>query len=311
MQQTPNMNHQVNDPSLEWNHQRSILRSISDAWKLFAIHIKAEVKYLLPVALTASMAYAFCIEQFRMYAMDHLVPAHHLMQMSASDLSAYALMPDPVQAVLMLLGTVLAVVLAFFVNGRSFGLLSHYAHTSQFPTLTHHSPFLNVTDRRFAHRLFSISIFWFLLLVVAACILGALAWKVNRWCLAAALPLLIWAMPATVASTTYHVFYAYNYKESLRQAICKRWGGFFTILLITSLPMLLARYVALLPLNAYIQASYAIADTWLMGDQPTYPSALPFLFFVLNTLGFTFYALASLFPIYAFTLYANPVKEKF
>lgn len=290
--------------SEEWNKDRSIVRCIKDAWLIFSLHFKQQMKFYLPVLVLAGMLAAFFMEMVRMYAMDCAIPAYRLHELGAVDLAYAKLVPSWPLAVFGILSGVLTIVACYWAGGRAFSMLRSYAREGAFPEMKGRA-FFSADDRKMAARIVSVDSSFVLFLLSGSAIIAGLAIGVHRWFGLLGIPFALYLFIALCGARLLYAFNGCGFKESLRMALMKRWGGFFTIVLLTGIPLALVHWICHLPAGIYLTASYATAETLLMGDVPVVPSSLNVFFFVMDAVGLMVGMVADLFALYALALYVR------
>ena len=213
---------------------------------------------------------------------------------------------------------VLTVVTNYWADGRLIGLLRRYASTGSFLT---EKPLAMLTsaDRTLSRRLLlaDLSLAGIALAVTGIIVLAA--WLTSWWVVPVALcPVFIYLLPVFVSLRTAYAFSGRTLRACLKECLWRRWGGYFVLQLVGGIPVAIVKTVPRVTMSICATASYAIAETVLMGDTPVVPAGLPVLFFVLYALAFTASLVVNVYGVIALALYSqnaqlvnNNAKEGF
>lgn len=281
-----------------WTKERSLKASVKDAWFLFALHLKKEFRAFAPFVLLVAMLGAFFAEMCRQYVANAYLPMIRMAQAGADDSVLGQMLLGNVWLMVGGLVSALLLVLAmYWYYGRVFRFLKASASGRGMDDVVKH-PVLKYEDRRLARRMFSVDLASALLNVVVSMVVGALALHWS-WVSLVTIPFAIYYTVAVRAVRHEYVFEGKAYGASLKLGYGKEWGKAFILDVVCMWPVLAVRLVALLPLAVGLYATLMATDSWLMGDGAQMPGILPFLFFVLNTLGFAVCLVSGLFMVYA------------
>ena len=291
-----------------WTRERSLKASVKDAWYLFALHLKKEFRALAPFVLLVAMLGAFFAEMCRMYVADVFLPMIRMAQAGADDdVLGQVLLGGVWQMAGGLVSALLLVLALYWYYGRVFRFLKASASGRGMEDVVKH-PVLKREDRRLAWRMFSVDLASALLNVVVSMAVGALALHWS-WMSLVTVPFAVYYTVAVRAARHEYVFEEKTYGASLKLGYGKEWGRAFILDVVCMWPVLAVRMVALLPLAVGFYATLMATDSWLMGDGIQMPGALPFLFFVLNTLGFAVCLVSGVFMVYARSMRLHRVVD--
>lgn len=285
-----------------FNKERGLKGSISAAWYMFSLYISKELRQVWPLLVLVGFSGAFVVEALRGYVMNHALPALRLWQSGEGrDVARYLLVPDLVYAMVGVVVLVVLLIGAYWLKGRCANfLLSFRSGRAWMPTAQNR--LCSKADRAMASRLFFVQLPVYVLTVLLTGLIAWLASKYSWWILLAWVPVWCYAFCGVHAAGIYRVVYELPYGESLLMAFAKHWGRAFSALLLCAIPTYLVRILLLLPVVIYLLASFAVADSQLIGDDSFIPMWVEITCFVVNAVALAFYAFASLFSTYALTL---------
>lgn len=285
-----------------FNKERGLKGSIAAAWYMFSLYINKELRQVWPLLALIGLSGAFVVEVLRGYVMNHALPAFRLWQSGQGrDVAHFLLVPDFVYAAV---GVVVLVVLllgAYWLKGRCANFLVSFRHGKAWMP-TAQNRLCSKDDRAMALRLFLVQLPVY---VLTALLTGLIAWvasKYSWWILLAWVPVWCYAFCGVRAAGVYRVVYGLSYGKSLFNGFVKHWGRAFSALLLCAIPTYFVRLLLLLPVAIYLLASFAVADSQLIGDDSFIPMWVEISCFIVNAVALAFYAFASWFSTYALTL---------
>lgn len=291
-----------------WVKERSLKASVKDAWFLFALHLKKEFRAFAPFVVLVAMLAAFFSEMCRQFVADFFLPMIRMAQAGADDDMLWQQMQGSAWLMAGGLMSVLMLTLAmYWYYGRVFRFLKASASGVGVDDVVKHQV-LTREDRRLAWHMFSVDLASALLSVLVSMVVGVLALRWS-WVYMLTIPFAAYYTVAARAARHEYVFEEKPYGESLKLAYGKEWGRSFVLDVVCMWPVLAVRLVALLPLLVGFHVTIMASDSWLMGDGLQMPAVLPFLFFVLNTLGFAVCLVSGLFMVYARSMRLHQVKD--
>ncbi len=252
---------------------------------------------------------AFVVETLRGYVMDHALPALRLWQSGQGrDVAKYLLVPDLVEAVIFVVVFIVSLLGLYWLKGRTAAfLLSYSKGKAWMPTAENR--LCAKEDRTLALRLFWLQLPLYIITFALSALVVWLASRYSWWLMLVLVPLLCYAACGKWAASAYRVVYGLSYGDSLLSGYAKHWGKAFSALLLCAIPTCFVRLLLLLPVAIYILASFAAADSKLIGDEVYLPQWVEVTCFFVNAVALAFYAFSSLFSSYALTLRLNTLRK--
>lgn len=287
--------------------ERSIKGYIADAWKIIALNWKKLLLAILPFLLIAGIADALFFEFTLRYICKQALPAYLFMN-SGGDAKVAQWMTTPN------IGNTIYITLSFifFIIGhlcliaKLFAIIRYYANNDQMTTklpLT-----LERIDYKSIKRVF-LSYFCFTLVFILISIpflLLGLKWKP---CTLIFIPLLLIYSYTTCNLFTikWGLFFT-TLKQSLNYAFKHALGHPFILLLLTSIPIAFIITVCCLPQITYGMSNISAYKSAYMGDKIERSALLTILFFIINTISFSFVALAKSYTTWCLALKAEQMN---
>lgn len=288
-----------------FNKERGLKGCISAAWHMFSLYINKELRQFWPLLALVGLSSAFVVETLRGYVMNHALPALRLWQSGQGrDVAKYLLVPDLVEAVIFVVVFIVSLLGLYWLKGRTAAfLLSYSKGKAWMPTAENR--LCAKEDRTLALRLFWLQLPVYIITFALSALVVWLASRYSWWLMLVLVPLLCYAACGKWAASAYRVVYGLSYGDSLFSGYAKHWGKAFSALLLCAIPTCFVRLLLLLPVAIYILASFAAADSKLIGDEIYLPRWVEVTCFFVNAVALAFYAFSSLFSSYALTLRLN------
>ncbi len=285
-----------------FNKERGLKGSISAAWYMFSLYINKESRQTWPLLTLVGLSGAFVVETLRRYVMNHALPSLRLWQSGQGrDVAQYLLVPHWADAAVGVVVLCIFLLALYWLKGRCAGfLLSYRKGRAWMPTAQNR--FCSKEDRALALQLFLVQLPVYALTAVLTLLVGWLASHYSWWILLAWAPLWCYAGCGLWATGVYRAVYGLSYSESLLAGFFRHWGRAFGALLLCAIPTCFVRLLLLLPVLIYVLASFAAADSRLIGDESFIPVWVELTCFVVNAVALAVAAFASWFSAYALTL---------
>lgn len=270
--------------TIELIKSRSIKASIKDAWYIFALNWKKYLKLTLLPVVPAALSGAFVIELCVQYICRHLLPAYRLHQAeAASDWVHLILVPSMTDLLLFLFSLLFFVFFLSYHRAKQLGIIDRYAVDSQFADRGTVS-FVG-RERVFAFKCLAVSLGASVLFLLFSALIVAAA---VRWQIRLLYLLPLWALYVWTTHNVTMLQYTLRGDKlwpSLRRGLKQGMGYPLIVQGLTAVPMSLLLVVFCSPALVYLLSAMAAEDARLVGDTPVVPGFVPFLFFVLHTVG--------------------------
>ncbi len=285
-----------------FNKERGLKGSIAAAWYMFSLYIMKELRQVWPLLAFVGLSGAFVVESLRGYVMNHALPALRLWQSGQGrDVAHYFLVPDWMDAVAGIVVLIVLLMGLYWLKGRCANFLLSFRHGRAWMPMSQNR-LCSKDDRVLALRLFFVQLPVYVLTALLTGLIAWLASKYSWWILLAWVPVWCYAFCGVRAAGVYRVVYEFTYGESLLMAFVKHWGRAFSALLLCAIPTCFVCLLLLLPAAIYLLASFAAADSRLIGDDSFIPMGVEISCFIVNAVALAFYAFSSWFSTYALTL---------
>ena len=276
------------------NKRTNIKSCIIESWKVFALNTKHYFKYLWFHFLIAGIGYALFTAEASWFSIEYIQPVNSYVASGYDASLAKALFSPSVTAYLTL---ALAFVAFVFANcimyGAVFSQIRFYKATESLPVA---GPFTFWREiKKDAAKTFVFDLIFIAITTVCLLVIGLIAKFTSWWVMLAAIPVFIYWLVIGISGRLQYIVENQPLKVAFRNAFAtghKKFGGYFIMLLLTSIPMLIITYAALLP-SKVIQLSYS-ADmvSRLIGDPSGIPPYVIPLYMAVATVGYFIYGFA-------------------
>ena len=255
------------------NKYKSIKVCIINSWKEFATHTKAYLKYLWFHLFIAGMGFAlFTAANNWMYA-KHILPVNSLIGSGISEEVAKAMYAPTWQAIALCAVAFVAYLVAnYLMMGSIYSQIRFYKATESLPATGPFSFWNEV--KKDGVRTLVVDLILAIVVGIITAIVFLIAKFTSLWVMLLMIPVLIyWTIIGTCGRMLY-VVEKLPLKETIKGAFKTghhKFGGYFILLLLTSIPLLLIFVIAMQPVMVFNFANNANALTVLAGD----PSGIP------------------------------------
>ena len=296
---------------LQKQKRNSIKSCIIESWKVFALNTKDFFKYLWIHLFIAGLGYAlFSLLSIHFYT-QHVQPVMAYIESGYEPSLAQALFAPEISDYLLLTTALIAFLFAnYLMFGALFSQIRFYKATDSLPVA---SPFTFWKEiRKDGKKAFLFDLLFFAIVGISSALVTFISWLTSWWVMLLLIPIFIyWTIIATNGRLQY-VIENQTFKESFKKAFKvghHKFGGYFILLLLTSIPMLFIIYIALLP-SSIIQLSYcADAISQLAGDLSGIPPYVMTLYIVLATVGYVFLCIAYALQQWPLAIYTSAVAK--
>lgn len=284
------MNENKNATDIDFYKDRSFKSCIADAWKAFALHPKAFLKYLWPSLLVSGVGFAILSFALLQFSNNCIVPVRLFLQAGIDPQQVYPLLWPSLDTWLWLLvGLFVAVTSYGFWMGCTVSQIRFLKATGSLPMKGW---------RTFRHEIYrdgGRSVLFALLMCLITLLITALfafiGLKWTWWSLIAYVPLMVYLCITGIMASTYYLVertpLLHAWSLAVRNGM-KRFGGFFLIALLTFIPIAVVSMIVTLP-SGILQLSYtAETASLLAGDTVNTPIYMPLLYLLTSTLATAF-----------------------
>lgn len=253
--------------------QRSLRGCVADGWRVFALKPKTYLAGLLPGALLAGVGLALIWTMVCRFCTEFLLPIRIYLQAGYTNDEAWQQF-GPLTTDYVLGAAACLVGLLALLVGRAcvWAQIGHYARTNSLPSLRT----LLRPKSIAAHcgRLLVYNVLTGLVLLLLAVPFSLLAVSGSEWWLLAVLPFWVFVLALAVPGRNAYLLAQGSLKTALKSGLREgwhHWGGYFLIMLLTAIPLLVAAAVLLLPLAPVTLAEFANVVNLLTNE----PSGMP------------------------------------
>ena len=277
---------------------------------MFSLYINKELRQLWPLLTFVGLAGAFVIELLRQYVMQHALPALRLWQTGgARDVAPYVLVPELYPAIAVAVVLMLLVCGIYWLRGRTASfLLAYKAGRAWMPMVQNR--LCSREDRSVALRLFLLQLPVFVVTALVTVLVLWVSWKHSWWYALLLLPVVCYVSCGVNSSSVYRAVYGTTFGGSLALGFGKHWGRAFSVQLLCAIPTMFVQLLLLLPIAVYLLASFAAADSQLIGDDSVIPTGVQLTCFFVDAVAVALYVFVSSFSIYALTLRLNGTAKQ-
>ena len=296
---------------LQKQKRNSIKSCIIESWKVFALNTKDYFKYLWIHLFIAGLGYAlFSIISIHFYT-DHIAPVMAFIESGHEPSLARTLFAPQITDYLVLATALFAFIFAnYLMLGALFSQLRFYKATDSLPIA---SPFTFWKEiRKDSQKAFQFDLLFFVIIVVNSAFVTLISWLSSWWVMLLLIPVIIYWTVIGTTGRLQHVVENRTFKAAFKNAFKvghHKFGGYFILLLLTSIPMFIITYIALSP-SSIIQFSYC-ADTLsqLAGDPTGIPPYVLILYIALATIGYVFFSIAYTLQQWPLALYTSAAAK--
>ena len=269
--------------NIVFNKERSIKACMADAWRMIVLNWKDYLRNLWPYLLIASIAYALFIEFSVQYACQQLLPALLLKESGgAADVVKLLATPTLSNIVVLSVCLVFCIFSSLCVAAKQYRIIHHYYKHNSMPKRLPLS--IDKTDIRCMLGLVRTKLFSLLLFLLISLPFVLLSVKSTIWALLAVPFIALYFFSYSVLCAMRHALFKKAFAPSIRFAFKHALGLVFILMLLTTIPVGIALLAASLPQALYVLSQLAYTKSLLMGDAVSLPTALPLVFFIINSI---------------------------
>lgn len=272
---------------LSFRRARGLNSSTGNAWRLFALHWRAYLRFLWPHALIAGMGAG--LSWAMLYAMlaEHFIPMYLLVRSGGAVADMWALCAPDGGSWLLLAAAVVATFVAVNMFLGALAVQMRFAEAQEeLPATGAFAFWQNIRQAALRSALVTLPFVLTGLLFTALCLW--ICFRFSLWWALAFLPLYIYIGIGGLRMWLAYVAGPAAWLRSLRMALVSGWGrvgGCFLQLLITSLPVCFFSVAFALPSCFLLAAGCLDSASLLMDDVSSLPASVPWLYGLFAALG--------------------------
>lgn len=298
-----------NTPSTDspFNKYEGIKTCIFESWKQFALHTATFTKNLGMHLLIAAVGFAlFTVEGGAFYT-QYIQPSQTYIEAGINQQVAQAIFSPSWASVGLLLVATLAALLAFYLfQGAVTTQVRFFQATGSLPETGPFTFWREIRKDGIKQLVFDLT--FGVVFALLAALIGTLAWKTSPWVALILVPIfLYWSIICTAGKLSYTLGHA-KLSQALPYAFRlghHKFGGYFILLLLTSIPLLLVAYTVFLLVVVFHLAESANCISTLIGDPSGIaPYVLP-LHLLTATAAFLIFGLVQSLQLWTFALYTK------
>lgn len=281
--------------------ERSIKGYMADAWKMIALNWKDYLRSLTPFLLIAGIADAIFFEFTLRYVCQQALPAYLFLSSDGdAKVAQWMATPNVGNAIYLTLSALLLIIGHLCLAAKLFAAIRHYADHNKMSSK--HSLTLQKVDYQSIKRVFFSQLGFTVITTLVCCPFVILALKWKLWTLVFVPLIAIYAYAICYLFTLKIGLYFTTFKQAIGYTFKHALGHPFILLLLTSIPVATITIVCFLPQMTYALSSLAANKSAFMGDNVETSALLTPLFFIINTISFSFIALAKSYTTWCLAL---------